>query len=111
MNIDWTRDLDSLDNQQDRDHFFMDHGFSHESIYDALLQNGLIIAHYPLTDLGDDQDWLNAHSQEHISIADAMNVNIGFDLSAVDFDKKEDLSMWMVSHADLHTLINQTFNL
>jgi transketolase N-terminal domain/subunit len=111
MNIDWTRDLDSLSNQQDRDHFFMDHGFSHESIYDALLQSGLIITHYPLTDMGDDKDWLNSHSQEHISIADAMGVSVGFDLSAVDFENKDDTAMWMAAHSDLHTFINQTLGL
>ena len=111
MNIDWTRELGSLNDQQDRGQFLMEHGFTHETIYTTLLGTGVTINHYPLFEMEEEETWLVSHMQEHVSIANAINVGIGFDLTNVDLHDNETTGVWMQLHAALHSQIDQSLGL
>ena len=82
--------------------------------YLAGLTNPVVIPDYPLLTIGESdlqrRVWLESHQEIHSILRTYANVT-GIDLSAVDFNNQEELSVWLDSHATEHALIDAAFGL
>ena len=86
--------------------FELAHGLAHERIYEAMLQAGKMLEHYPLFDLDRQSDWKLIHYSEHQSLYRALNIQGLPDLATVNLDKKDEWEDWMLFHAQVHSVLN-----
>jgi len=84
----------------------------HESIFGALLSQGLVISHLPLfVDYRNDDafvSFLDWHDRSHRAIASALNIDSPPPLTSVDIQDQSALDVWMQYHFQHHLLISQT---
>lgn len=86
---------------------------AHEAIFTAMLEQGLVISHYPLfTFGGEDDEWKLVHASEHEAIASALGISAPVaDLEAVDFNDAEQYEGWISDHAMHHSQIASALGL
>lgn len=77
---------------------------AHELVVDGIYKNtGVQLPQYPIDpiDRNDFQSWLYTHQAMHNSINAALNLT-GNDLTELDPDKPEQMSVWIQDHASEH---------
>ncbi len=79
------------------------HAQEHENIYASILSTGYVITHYPLDDKAVTTDWLDNHYQEHLSVAQKLNLSTGYDLRGLDMKSSESMGLWNEAHIQYHT--------
>jgi hypothetical protein len=104
-------DMD-IQNPEEMASFFDGNAMVHETVFNALLDLGIAIEHYPLWRTGtNDADWLFIHDKEHKAISDALNLGTSPDLGVVDWKDQGQVTDWMQNHFLLHQQYEQVLGL
>ena len=111
MNLTSFTDIIPHDDDSMRD--FLDaNALAHETIFTALLLQGVVITHYPLWGpQGPDEDWVHTHASEHQAIADTLTLSVPVDIDEVDFKNPAAAEDWFNNHYLAHQQINEALGL
>lgn len=83
----------------------------HETVFGALLTQGIVTQHYPLWIDKPDESWIDVHYREHLAWSSALNIGSPPDLGAVDFQNETAVQAWLVTHALHHELVSLALGL
>lgn len=87
---------------------------AHHDVATNLEQMGMSIDSYPLTEMGDPQDWLAIHGQVHNQELEILGLNPNIDLidlGEVDLQDEKQYCDWMYNHALIHQYVNNALGL
>lgn len=97
-------DVDIKNPQRYQD--FLDrNAIAHQNINDTLRIQGVVVAANPLWTGSVNQDWLDAHSQEHAAWGLALGLGPPPDLDNVDPGNLDAMSDWLSDHVNHHALV------
>lgn len=85
--------------------FFAVNAMAHETVFTALLSQGVVVPHYPLWVDALDRTWLDVHYEEHLSWSRQLAIPLPPDLSEVDFDDASATRQWAIEHLLHHQLV------
>jgi hypothetical protein len=110
MNLLQFNDFD-INNHESMREFLDLNAMAHETIFQALLDMGIAIEHYPLQTENMTTDWLLTHNQVHTSEAIAMGIDQPTNLDSVDPADVEQMADWLNNHALDHQYKAQALGL
>ncbi len=84
---------------------------SHQSIHNALLEQGVVVSSTPMYATEFDDGFILAHHLEHQAWDAALGLNLGTDLSTPTLDSQASMNDWLTHHAYVTQLTAQALGL
>ena len=93
--------------------FLFENGTQHKLFQETLMDAGIIVPIFPLTDadVNNLDDWLLSHQVEHQAYASLLSLNNPFNLLDTDWNVEDDFYDWVASHLYIHQQIVAALNL
>ncbi len=91
--------------------FLFANALTHRDIAKSLIVQGNKVDSVPLTDMGNEDDWMRVHSDTHTRELTLLGIDQDIDLSTANLRDEGEFYDWMNTHALLHVYMNNVLGL